>query len=174
MNSVKTAFATFHFRDSFFSVYEVNCDQETNSVLCKVPMKGLLNIFKKSLVQKDKKVSFTYISIFFFLASYSAFNHNTFLFQIEFCKIEFKNYATKMNFKVKYKDEVTVVHSLNLIDYEPISILFNKDMTTSCITASGDFFTNILSNFQMADEDTSLEISNAKVIIRNYDLSMLD
>lgn len=93
--------------------------------------------------------------------------------QIDSCKIEFDNDPTKIIFKLKYKKDITVVHSLNLIDMEFISVPYDKDKMPNQINATGTFFGQVLTNFQNSDEDMSFEVRNNKITIRNYDVGMI-
>lgn len=66
---------------------------------------------------------------------------------------------------------MTIVHALNLTDYEMISVNCNNDSAQNLIRASGSLFQQVLSNFQMCDDDMSLEFNDNKVVVKNYDTS---
>lgn len=74
-------------------------------------------------------------------------------------------------FKLRYKHDINVVHQLNLIDLETLSISYNNANTFSTIMGLGSSFIRILSNFQISDMEISAEILKDKTIIRNYDAS---
>lgn len=79
--------------------------------------------------------------------------------------------STKIIFKFRYKHDLTVVHALNLIDYESLSVSYDIDDRVNSVSASGQLFTHVLHNFQLTDTDMSFEILKNKMVVRNYDTS---
>lgn len=95
-----------------------------------------------------------------------------FCFQLDYCKIELEKDATKIIFKLKYKNDIMMVHALNLVDYKSMTVKHSKDLTKGILSATGQFFMQILSNFQNSDSEISVEVSNNNVVLRNYDPGM--
>ncbi|KAI4454433.1 dna repair protein rad9 [Holotrichia oblita] len=147
INQNKTSYVTFDFQSVFFSSYEIgnNRSVDTSDALtCKLHIKAMLNIFKLK-GPKEKN--------------------------IDWCKIEFENDPTRILLKLKYKQDIIVNHSIRLIDMEYISVAYDKDKMPNKINTAGSFYGQILTNFQLSDEDMSLEIKRNKVTIRNYDVA---
>lgn len=79
--------------------------------------------------------------------------------------------SSKIIFKFRYKHDLTVVHVLNLIDYESLSVSYDINDRVNSISASRQLFTHVLHNFQLTDTDMSFEIMKNKMVVRNYDTS---
>ncbi|KAB0791934.1 hypothetical protein PPYR_03734 [Photinus pyralis] len=108
---------------------------------CRIPVKGMLSVFK-SFSHKDKKM--------------------------EFCKIELEEDPVKIVFRFKYKHDVMVVRALFLSDGEAVNIVYNKDNNTSYLGATAQLFGQVLCNFQLHDDDMSLDVTSQRALIRNY------
>ncbi|KAI4454434.1 dna repair protein rad9 [Holotrichia oblita] len=138
INQNKTSYVTFDFQSVFFSSYEIgnNRSVDTSDALtCKLHIKAMLNIFKLK-GPKEKN--------------------------IDWCKIEFENDPTRILLKLKYKQDIIVNHSIRLIDMEYISVAYDKDKMPNKINTAGSFYGQILTNFQLSDEDMSLELQGTK------------
>lgn len=108
---------------------------------CRIAVKGMLSVFK-SFGYKDKKM--------------------------EFCKIELEEDPVKIVFRFKYKHDVMVVRALYLSDGEAVNIVYNKDNNNSYMGATAQLFGQVLSNFQLHDDDMSLDVTSQRALIRNY------
>ncbi|KAK4878584.1 hypothetical protein RN001_011090 [Aquatica leii] len=140
VNMTTTAYCTINLYEIFFTTYEAG--QIGNDVLsCRLPMKGILGVFK-SHGHKDKKP--------------------------EFCKIVLKQSDSKIIFKFRYKHDVSVVRSLYLNDGDIIDVVYDRTKVVNYIGASAEVFAQVLMNFQMSDEDMSIEVTSEKALIRNY------
>lgn len=53
---------------------------------------------------------------------------------------------------------------------EYISVEYDKDKMPNKVNTAGSFYGQVLTNFQLSDEDMSLEITKSKVTVRNYDV----
>lgn len=89
-------------------------------------------------------------------------------FQVEFCKIELQQNATKILFKFRYKHDVSKTQSLWLLDGESVQIVYNNPVVPNVMTAPASLYTQTLSNFQLSDEEVSFEVNSQKMILRNY------
>ncbi|KAF5307429.1 hypothetical protein FQR65_LT06943 [Abscondita terminalis] len=138
-NMTTTAYCVVNLYDTFFTAYDVVPNDER--LLCRIPMKGFLSVFK-SHGHKDTKP--------------------------EFCKIELEHNASKIIFRFGYKHDVTVVRSLYLSDGHMVNIIYNKENSINHIGGSAQIFSQVLANFQMHDEDMSMEVTPQKALIRNY------
>ena len=56
---------------------------------------------------------------------------------------------------------------------EFVTVSYSKDDLLNQIGTVGHFFTQVLSNFQIGDDDMNLDVDNTKITIRNYDKGML-
>lgn len=54
-----------------------------------------------------------------------------------------------------------------------ISVPYDRDSMSNRINAVGTFFSNVLTNFQVSDEDISFDIKSNKVTVRNYDVGKI-
>ncbi|XP_017781044.1 PREDICTED: cell cycle checkpoint control protein RAD9A [Nicrophorus vespilloides] len=142
MNMNKTAYAKYTFHSIFFVNYKIE-DGSDEKITCKIHMKSLLNVFKNKI---DRKV--------------------------EMCRILFDKDATQILFKLKYKQDIMVVHNLKLIDFDYLTIDYNTEDAKNNITGTGVFFNQILSNFQTSDSSLSLEVNSNKITLRNYDVGV--
>lgn len=84
------------------------------------------------------------------------------------CKIELQTKATKIIFKFRYKQNINSTQSIWLTDGESLQILYNNPDNPNIITSPASLYTQALTNFQMSDDEVSLEVAPDKVIMRNY------
>lgn len=76
-------------------------------------------------------------------------------------------------FKTKYKYDIVVVRSLKLSDVETSNVSYNLDQIHNQISAPANLFSQVLTNFQLGDDDFGLETKSNKAILRNYDAGKL-
>ncbi|KAJ8984099.1 hypothetical protein NQ317_017308 [Molorchus minor] len=141
LNLRKTVCARLHLFDSFFSSYEVDEDEQNETVTCKIHMKVLLPLLKGTHLEK----------------------------KFDFIKLEYENYSDILIFKMKYKcDDIIMTHKLKLMDSESIAIQFSADSGRNNILATSSLFTQLLNTFNNTDDEMTLEIAKDKIIARNY------
>ncbi|XP_030759674.1 cell cycle checkpoint control protein RAD9A isoform X2 [Sitophilus oryzae] len=143
-NQCKTVCGQYHLLDSFFSQYDIKesiLTKENPSVICKIHMKTLLPVFKGTNLEK----------------------------KLDFVKIGYESDSDVIKFKVKYKcDDIIMTHTLRLMDPETLTIKNYAECGNNNICAASSFYNNLLTLFSNSDDDITLEITNDKVIVRNY------
>lgn len=177
INMNKTACVTFTFLDVFFSSYWTKGVSQT-SCTCKVSMKTIAGIFRG---QKEKKVSFqigvTVQSCFVNLFETTVHKETKHLrsvimmffvlLQLEMCKIDYEMCDTKITIKVKYKQDVSMTHVIKLIECNHPNIKLPESCCNQ-MTASGNFYNQILVMFQHNDEEVSWDVGKTRAVARNY------
>lgn len=73
----------------------------------------------------------------------------------------------KIVFKFKYRHDVVVVRSLYLNDGQIVNINYNI-LTSNQISANAHLFSQVLTNFQLGDDDMGIEVYTNKALMRNY------
>ncbi|RZB41584.1 cell cycle checkpoint control protein RAD9A [Asbolus verrucosus] len=144
LNSSKTVCARFHFFDSFFSSYDVNQNDlsaaNNETITCKLHMKVFLPLFKGNLEKK-----------------------------LDYFKLEYETDSDFIVFKMKYKcDDIVMVHKLRLMDNETLSIGVATDSGSNNMGASSSFYNEILTMFNVSDDEITFEITTEKITARNY------
>nr|XP_008194883.1 PREDICTED: cell cycle checkpoint control protein RAD9A [Tribolium castaneum] len=140
LNSSKTVCSRFTFQEAFFSSYEVNQNDSTEDISCKIHMKIFLPLFKGNLEKK-----------------------------LEYFKVEYLVDSDFIIFKMKYKcDDIVMVHKLRLMDTETLSIGVTTNSGCNNVSASSSFYNQLLSMFNLTDDEVTFEITKAKVVARNY------
>lgn len=92
-----------------------------------------------------------------------------FCLKVDFCKMELEHEATKLIFKFQYKQDMTVMRSLNLIDMECLQVVYSSEECPVELNASAQLVSQLLANFQMSDTDLTIEILRNKAVLKNYD-----
>ncbi|XP_025837664.1 cell cycle checkpoint control protein RAD9A isoform X4 [Agrilus planipennis] len=148
INANKTAFCSFKFFNTFFTSFEVadiDSESDENPKLArKIQMKAILAIFKP--LHKDKNLAF--------------------------CHVELQYESIVIIFKIQYKFDVTVLHKVHLLDMEFWQVNYPNDSMNQ-VTGTGHCFSQVLSNFQLNNDDLGLEVMHHKVVMRNYDMRQM-
>ncbi|XP_018333804.1 cell cycle checkpoint control protein RAD9A isoform X2 [Agrilus planipennis] len=123
-------------------VADIDSESDENPKLArKIQMKAILAIFKP--LHKDKNLAF--------------------------CHVELQYESIVIIFKIQYKFDVTVLHKVHLLDMEFWQVNYPNDSMNQ-VTGTGHCFSQVLSNFQLNNDDLGLEVMHHKVVMRNYDV----
>ncbi|ERL90175.1 hypothetical protein D910_07529 [Dendroctonus ponderosae] len=143
LNQAKTICAQMHLLDSFFSLYDIDRPKQPRNVpiCCKVHVKTMLQLLKGT--QLDRK--------------------------LESLKIELNPNSDSIQFKLKYKvDDIVLSQVLHLMEPEVLQLDDYSGPKNNNICAGNEFYNNLLVLFSNSDDDITLEISETKMIARNY------
>ncbi|KAH1009770.1 hypothetical protein HUJ04_002078 [Dendroctonus ponderosae] len=143
LNQAKTICAQMHLLDSFFSLYDIDGPKQPRNVpiCCKVHVKTMLQLLKGT--QLDRK--------------------------LESLKIELNPNSDSIQFKLKYKvDDIVLSQVLHLMEPEVLQLDDYSGRKNNNICAGNEFYNNLLVLFSNSDDDITLEISETKMIARNY------
>lgn len=88
--------------------------------------------------------------------------------QIELCKIELNDNPTKITFKFRYKNGVNKTHNVWLLDGDESLQVTTMSECFNEITGTSSLYSQALANFQLSDEDISVEVTPQLCILRNY------
>lgn len=90
-------------------------------------------------------------------------------FQLESLKIELNPNSDTIQFKLKYKvDDIVLTQVLRLMEPEVLHLDDKSAPKNNHICAGNDFYNNLLVLFSNSDDDITLEVSESKMIARNY------
>lgn len=78
-----------------------------------------------------------------------------------------------MKITLRYKYDVTMVHSIRLPDSQMLTINIPDYSNGNHLNAPGSFYARLLTMFQIHDEDITWDITKTKAVARNYDTSKI-
>lgn len=87
------------------------------------------------------------------------------------CKIEYGN-EDKMKITLKYKYDITMIHSLRLLEPESLTISVPDNTNTNQMSAQSLLYSQLIGMFNPQDEDITWNITKSKAVVRNYDTNI--
>lgn len=146
VNSSRSAYACFLFKENFFVEYSQECEQIDSSnpgelLKCKLSMKSVLAIFK-SLATIEKTV--------------------------EHCKVEFKPTDCRLVFMLYCRHGIVKTHNLTYQECESLQAVFSKELCPNLIQTQAKVLQDTVSNFPNSCEEISLQVCPDALKMKNY------
>lgn len=143
LNPTESAYAMFKFNKRFFSYFNHNYYSTDNNehLKCRISMKSALNVFK-SPAHMDK--------------------------QVENLEIKLDPDSCKLIFQLRCRHAIMKTHYVSILDPKALNIVYKKDTVPNRIASHQRIFMEALSNFQMSDDQVTLEASVRNLLLRNY------
>ncbi|XP_078036615.1 cell cycle checkpoint control protein Rad9 [Augochlora pura] len=141
INLASSAYADFTFYETYFSYYVYGDLQENDALKCKISMRSAMMVFKTpNLIEK----------------------------QVETCHIRLEPDASEIVFILKYKNSIIKTHLLPILDCEVLQTAYNKDSATNQFSSQPRVLGDAMLNFHQNIIEITLEVSNQKLLLRNY------
>ncbi|ELT91717.1 hypothetical protein CAPTEDRAFT_148357 [Capitella teleta] len=144
VNLSRSAFASFIFRPSFFSIYDdghATLRNDDDVLKCKIGMKSCLSIFR-SLSSLEKSV--------------------------DRCKITLNMDDCRLVFQLFCRHGIVKTFNLTFIECETLQAVFSKEKCNNVLTAQTRLLCDAVTNFQASQEEVTLIVSKEKVSFKNY------
>ncbi|CAK9810877.1 Cell cycle checkpoint control protein RAD9A [Anthophora quadrimaculata] len=141
VNMANSAYADITFFQSYFSYYIYGDLQENDALKCKISMRSAMTVFKApNLIDK----------------------------QVETCHIRLEPNASEILFILKYKNSITKTHLLPILDCEILQTVYDKDCASNKLSSQPRVLADALQNFHQHLIEITLEVSEQKLLLRNY------
>lgn len=160
VNSSRSAFASFVFREEFFNQYDsgillntttaragestsrtAEMTIQSEAIKCKVAMKAFLNAFK-SLASVEKNV--------------------------ERCKMTLDGRGAKLLLQLWCRHSVVRTYNLAFIECETVAAVFDESACIHRITSQSRLLGDVFTNFQSGQDEVSFSVTAAATTVRNY------
>ncbi|CAH2259776.1 jg24336 [Pararge aegeria aegeria] len=143
LNAAESAYAMIKFNKNFFSHFNYNfySTEDNEGLKCKISMKSALNAFK-SPTHMDK--------------------------QVENLEIKLDPESSKLIFQLKCKHGIVKTYYVSILDCKAMQAVYTKDLVPNRIISSPRILSEALGNFQISDDQVTLEATNQSLILRNY------
>ncbi|KAK0179681.1 hypothetical protein PV327_005412 [Microctonus hyperodae] len=136
-----SAYCDFTFRDNYFTYYKFGDLDEEDTSKCKVSMRCAISVFKTPGIM-DKL--------------------------IETCHINLESNASTLIIILKYKNSVIKTFLLPILNCEALQAAYNKDGAPNQLIVQPKVLADALQNFQQNLVEMTLDVSEEKILIRNY------
>ncbi|XP_031834307.2 cell cycle checkpoint control protein Rad9 isoform X1 [Nomia melanderi] len=141
VNMANSAYADFTFYQTYFSYYVYGDLQENDALKCKISMRSAMTVFKTpNLIDK----------------------------QVETCHIKLEPDASEILFILKYKNSITKIHLLPILDCEILQTAYDKESAKNQLLSQARVFGDAVQNFHQNLIEITLEVSAQKLLLRNY------
>lgn len=74
-----------------------------------------------------------------------------------------------MKITLKYKYDITMIHSLRLLESESLTISVPDNANSNHMSAQGLLYSQLTGMFSTQDQDITWNITKSKAVARNYD-----